>query len=392
MYPNNNTSLKDKIVLLLLFIIIFTATIAYSPSIYANEGLYALFRYANIVVIGLLFVLSFNAKRLFKHRFISGFLYPTIFMLIILVLLKRFGLDVDFSEISVIINAFMAMWVGYEAKLGAKYVKQLLIFHAIIAVVVGYEAIQAYLGSFSLESSLYLLDGKNQIGVIVATASFAMMYLSITSDSKSARITSIILCVILFSLLVLIRCRTALVALLLGAFITINKILSGRKLSIFYIVLVLLICVFSSQIISVFKDVFILDREISDVNDLTTGRMDRNAQAIEYIPQHIMEGEMISQSYIELIHNYVLKNLVKYGVWCIPMLICYIMLIFKVYKQTILQHKFTLYDIGFFILILPLFCSLLEPGAPFGPGSVMLFPFILFGISSKNSLNNNINN
>lgn len=378
---------KDRLILVLLFSIIFTTTYAYIPDVYVDSSRYALFRYVNILTIGTLFILSYNSQLIFKRGFIRGFLFPTMAMLFLLTLFKFLGLKVDFAGILVIINAFMAMCVGHETKLGVKYLRTLLMFFALIAIVIGYGAVKFYLGDFTLESDLYLLDGKNQIGVIVSVAAFAMLYLFIMCNNKKMKVTTILLFLILFSLLILIRCRTALGALILATFIVLHKVLSGKHLALLYIVSIIFFFVLNESIMEIVRNVFIEDRNVADINELTTGRTDRNIDAIEYIPEHLIDGEMITPSYIELIHNYVLKNLVSYGIWCFPMLICYFMLIYKVFKQTILSKKTTLYDIGYYVLIIPLFCSLLEPGAPFGPGSVMLFMYILTGISLRHSTN-----
>lgn len=376
-------SWKDRLVLVLLFSIVFTTTYAYIPEIYTDPGRYALFRHANILTIGTLFILSYNSRLIFQHGFIRGFLFPTIAMLFLLMLFKFWGLKVDFTGIMAIANAFMAMCVGHETKLGVKYLKPLLIFFAFVAVVIGYGAVKFYLGNFSLESDLYLLDGKNQIGVLVSIAAFAMLYLFIMYNNKTMKVATILLFLILFALLIIIRCRTALVAFLLAAFIVLHKVLSGKHLTLLYMVFIILFLAMSESIMGIVQNVFIEDRNVTDINDLTTGRTDRNLDAIEYIPEHLIDGEMVTASYIELIHNYMLKNLVSYGIWCLPMLICYFMLIYKVFKQTILSKNPTLYDIGYYVLIIPLFCSLLEPGAPFGPGSMYVLTYILLGISLR---------
>ena len=357
------------------------------PMVYAVGSLYAKFRIVNIGLIALMLLLTGNYGRLLQHAFMNKYLLTILIMFLILFVLQSLGYRVEFTSCIVMLNSSIAMWIGYEAKLGFKNLKNLLIFHAIIAIILGYGAITTYLGNFSLESDLYLLDGKNQIGVHVAVATFVMFFFALITNIKKEKILALTLFGILLSLLVVIRCRTALVAMLVAAFILIHKVFNNKRLLLIYVACSLILIVFSNYFLGIISNVFLMDRDVTDVNELTTGRAERNVQAIEYIQEHFFDGELLSPAGIELIHNYILKNLVTFGIWCLPLLVCYFMIIYRIFKQTICVNKIYLSDIGYFVMLIPLFNSLLEPSAPFGPGSVMVFMFLLLGISFRNSPN-----
>ena len=48
-------------------------------------------------------------------------------------------------------------------------------------------------------------------------------------------------------------------------------------------------------------------------------------------------------------------------------------------KEYFREKRLQLEYIGFFIPIIPFFISLLEPSFPFGPGTVQVFVYVLFG-------------
>jgi hypothetical protein len=48
------------------------------------------------------------------------------------------------------------------------------------------------------------------------------------------------------------------------------------------------------------------------------------------------------------------------------------------------MRRLSLGNMGWILLSIPLFCSLLEPSAPFGPGTVQLMPFLLCGLAVRN--------
>lgn len=203
-------SFKDKLIYILLLACIFTTMYCYMPSVYASPGSYAVLRMFNIGVIAVMFLFTGKFGQLISHAFLSKFLFSISGMFVVLLIIQFLNLRVDYASTIVLLNSLIAMWIGYQTKLGAKNLKLLLVFHAIIAIILGYGAITTYLGNFSLESDLYLLDGKNQIGVHVAVATFAMLYLAMMTNVKKEKTFAYILFAILISMLVIIRCRTAL--------------------------------------------------------------------------------------------------------------------------------------------------------------------------------------
>ena len=263
----------------------------------------------------------------------------------------------------------------------------ILAIYAVVAIYLGYTAITTYLTSFSMDENMYAIDAKNQIGAIVSLACFAIFYVAQCSSNKRLTIISYTLFAALFILLLYIRCRTALLALIITIILTLYKINESHKLAVYFLCGVILMIVFANQITTIFYDTFIGDRGVANMDDLSSNRLERNEQAITYLSNHLFIGEMRYHSGIAQIHNYILNRSVRYGIWAFPLMIIYFTIGIKTLKQTFLFKRFTIHDIGYFAMLIPFICSLLEPDAPFGPGSVYSLVYILFGYSLNKSLN-----
>ena len=124
--------------------------------------------------------------------------------------------------------------------------------------------------------------------------------------------------------------------------------------------------------------------DVSDLNSLSTGRIERNMLGLAYISEHVWDGELIHESNIPWIHNYVILRLVRYGIWSFLFLFFYFYLFVCAVKNIMKAgKKVSIVNVGFFLLIVPYFVSLLEPSAPFGPGSNVFMLYIILGITMR---------
>lgn len=382
-----NNKFYDILKVCSLTILIVASVISYVPNIFADVGLYGRLHQVIILACVFLFALSGHYTQLIKHRYMNNILIPLILFIILVGIFYGIGLRATTKDIIQIGIIYICVWIGYKLNINVKYFIGVLITYCIVSIYLAYSSITTYLSSFSMEESMYMIEAKNQIGAIVAVATYIALFLGQTSKNKYVYIFSYFICAILFILLIYVRCRTALLALILTTSITIYKLNHTEKLIKYSLIGILILFIFSGQIIDTLQDAFIGDRNTTNLDELSSNRMERNDQAIQYLNENLFIGELEFHSGIDIIHNYVLNRITRYGIWGLPLIFIYFLFAIKIIKQVVNNNKFTLADIGFFILIIPFICSILEPDAPFGPGSVYSFVYILFGYSLNKSLN-----
>lgn len=384
---NKSSPKKDALIYSLLLVLISISSISYIPEIYMNEGLYGKLHFVLLASMMGLTILTNNLFKLIENVFLNKIFFPLLIFSLLLILFYALGFRTtseDFMQIAIV---YVSVWIGHELKIKENGIVSLLIIYGIVAAILGYSSINTYTGELSLEGNMYDIEGKNQIGAIVSTGAFFMAYTAQTVASKKMRFISLLLAGILFVLLVIVRCRTALLAFIILTIFSTIKLNDRKNLTIYSIIGFILLIIFSQQILEILQDAFIGDRGTANMDDLSSNRIERNIQGMAYLSDNIFIGELKAHSGIEIIHNYLLNRLVLYGIWAIPLVFCYFVFAVRILKKTLLPRSFTFEDIGYFVLIIPFFCSLLEPDAPFGPGTVQAFLYIIFGYSSKNSLN-----
>ena len=382
--------MKNILVTICLLVLVILSSLSYEPLIFANSGQYDYFHSIILLTTVVLFLISNNIIEMFKNKFMNKILLPLTLFMVLIMLFYGMGLMVSMDDILQIGIVYISIWIGHELKLSPKVITALLFIYGIVAIYLGYTSVITYLATFSLDENLYAIDAKNQIGAIVAIATFFFLYIAQGTKNKALCILSYILFAVLLTILIYIRCRTALLALIFTALIVIFKVNSLTKLSIYFIIGLAAVILYSDSIIDTIHDAFIGDRTVTNMDELSSNRMERNEQGLLYISNNIFIGEMKGVSGIAWIHNYIINRLVKYGIWAFPLILIYVFVAIKSLKQIIQFKKFSFYDIGYFLMIIPFICSILEPDAPFGPGTVYSFSYIMFGYSLKNSLNKSI--
>jgi len=380
-------NMRNRITIICMAILIIASTISYIPEVFANSALYGKLHHLILISMVLLLACAGSFKLLAGNRFMNSILFPLLVFSLLIGLFYGVGLRSSTKDIMQIGIVYVSIWIGYQLNLKNKIYIYLLLIYAVTSIFLGYTSITTYLTSFSMEANMYAIDAKNQIGAIVSLACFSIFYIAQCSTNKILTFVSYLLFAILFILLIYIRCRTALLALMVTVVFTLLKINESRRLVVYLLCGLLLLIFFSEPIVNIFHDAFIGDRGVTNMDDLSSNRLERNEQAITYLSNHLFIGEMRYHSGIEIIHNYILNRLVRYGIWALPLIIVYFVIGLKFVKQTFKFRRFTINDIGYFAMLIPFICSILEPDAPFGPGTVFSLVFILFGYSLRNSLN-----
>ena len=376
---------KPKILLFYLAMII--SLIMYVPSVY-NSGLYDIMRYIEFGVMGLLVVTTFSLSTVKRYRFTSILGVILFILLIEFLFFSAFLLNKNNDDLIQIVIVFLMLIAGINSSIDDSTLIHICAVYSIGTIVLGLLSVITYLGSFSLSIDQYVISGKNQVGAIIAFGAGLSFYLSYCR-AKGYRFF-FILSVVGFILSIVIRCRTAMVALLLLVIYVVARRWSLNQKLFFALGAVALYLIFFNAVNAFLLEVFIGhgDIEISNVqedylNSLSTNRFERNALGLAFLAEHPLTGELGELSHIPLIHNYVLLRLVRYGVFSLPLLLIYCLFLVKCLRSLLKSHL-SIDNMGWILLSIPLFCSLLEPSAPFGPGTVQLMPFFLCGLAMRN--------
>lgn len=370
--------IKEKIKWLLLTISVLLTVIMYHPNIY-NSGLYGSTRLLVMGILGSLTLLSITSRKslmgieLFKKVF-----FVCLIVGIEFVLFYTFSLRVTWDDFIQLFMILLFLVIGIGIKYNSKGVLITSTLYCITTLIIGLFSINYYLGGFNIMGNMNLIEGKNQLGAVVALGGGTAFYLSQQSHAK-IRFVYIAIALFILALLSVIRCRTALVGYVFFVAIYVLRFWDNRSKAYFFFLLFFASVICYNEIIDIFNSVIIENKDTEDLNALSTGRFERNAQGLNYLALHFFDGELYGKSGIDLIHNYLLLRFVRYGIWGMPFCIIYFIFLIEIVK--VFRRKLNdITYIGTHLLIIPFFCSLLEPSAPFGPGSVYMFPFLLYGM------------
>ena len=239
-----------------------------------------------------------------------------------------------------------------------------------------------FVGAVTLADYMYAVDTKNLVGQIVATAGIGLV---VTTAKHRYMLPKLVLIGLVIILLFVLRCKTALVAFVLFGVYYFRSYFKS-SLAFVLVFLVAIACVvYSSQIYSFFERVFVGTKEVIDLNDFTSDRIDRDRDGIAFFISHPIWGELKVESGLENIHNYVIKRLAAYGLFSFPYLLFYFYYFIILIKQWLSLKRNEIEYAGLLMLIIPFFSSLLEPSAPFGPGLIQIIPFIFYGLYLRDS-------
>ena len=320
---------------------------------------------------------SSHGKKLIKY-----FLPPVVILITALFVYAVFNdtymLKGDFRAISI---SMVALYIGYSSHLTNKQLFFLVLFFAIASAYVGIEQVFIRGGGFTIDS--YFADSKNQLGPLLITASFSLVaFFQTTRGYYKAFIIGLF--VLLVVLTLTIRARAALVA---GACAFILLLLEmNKKKGIIgsIIITALLIVIVIILLPGVAKD-YIYNSFFSGFNsgDITSGRAERNSNAIEYIINNLSLGHLGNPGQsLPTVHNYLLFKMYQYGVFfSIPILSFY----FALFMRSMLAlHKISRFSpkyAGFILIVIPYIVSIFEYTFPFGPGTATTFNFVMLGIA-----------
>lgn len=368
-------SWNNKIAITLLYVLLAAVFISYIPMIYLTS-LYNVFSLGIMGVMVLLVIFTFFRSHFLKNRFLVAIIAIIACLVVEFVVFTVGHLRYNMDDVRQIVIVFLCMIVGYTISMDEQQLSRLSLFYIIGSVLLGLYAIVFYTGSFSFEGDRTLITGKNQIGGMVAVGGAIATYFYLTFDNRKRMYFALAL--LAFFVSAILRDRSAFVAFLFFAIVVGFKQFPFYKVFMVLIAMLLFYLFFKSTIDNFFINSLIGRGEL-DIEDLSTGRSSRNEMGIQYLSSHFWVGELEASANIPWIHNYLLLRLVRYGVWSMFFILVYLMFVVKIIKEYFGDKELQFDKMGFFIPIIPFFISLLEPSFPFGPGTVQVFVYVLFG-------------
>lgn len=374
--------MKQKIAKSCLFITLALVTASFLPWVYLTK-IYYIFRYIIMALMGTSVVLTFSVEKYCSARFMRLFLLTIVLVGIEFVCFHLFGHRYRPEDLSQLIVAFLCIGIGIGMDEDIHFWANVSYYYTLILIVMTLINCFYWAGGLYIPEHYMLDEGKNQIGGMLAIAAAATFFFGV--KIKEQRTPYMVVFALAFLALLLIRARSDFFAVLLCALFIAGKDLDWRwKWNLKTVLTILGIIVIGYILYTGFigdelTRFMVGGKSSSDLDVLTSNRMERNKMGIDALIHDPLAGEMEEESGILLIHNYILLRLVRYGIWSLPLVGFYIYFGILTIVVLFRERKTDIRDAGFVACVVPLLVSFVEPNFPYGPGSVQMLAFVLLG-------------
>ena len=341
----------------------------------------------------LTFIVTFN-KDFFSFKYLK-----LIFFVLILVGINGVICDCYFydkryySDLRDIIIPFAALCIGYNIKISDKFFLWLLfLYGGILIFYSSISQISTNIGGLVITDD-YKIPSKNAIGAMLS--SFIAASLPVLLAENYKRIIRFFLGFLLLSafvVLVTIRARastmTGFFAILIYVILVLKNMKNGYNKAGRAIITIgiaaLVIASVSSVLFQTVGD-YIYNSLFQNVEgDVTTGRMERNTIALNYLTDHLLLGSLDTGTRLPWVHNYFLRVLTDYGLlFSFPLLLLYVFFLIKIILRFFSSNILSYHTTGYWAVLTLLMLSFVEPLFPFSPGTAVFFSFVLLGYSLK---------
>lgn len=375
---------KKKLSYYLLYFLLFVSALQFS-SIGITDEVYDLLRTTIIGSIVLIFIASFKNPLKYIKR-ISVLKSHAVCLVIFLVatfVLYAFGANINFSPARDLTITLLILMIGLNLDVNEKQFKRLVLVFVVFYTLSALSIVFTYASGFVIQDQ-YLSVPKNQLAPVYGVAFIISIYFAFKGKGIS-KFSYYTLAGLLLASLLVIRGRAVIVAVFVTLFIFMFYYVRSMKYRIFIIAVILAVLPFIGQFV---YDALFLNYDITDLDSLSTGRMERNIMGLEFITENLLFGELFNTFGGKTIHNYILISLVSYGLLLgALLLIVYFKYIFTVIIG-IKNNSFRYYEIGPLVMVVLLIISLFEYTYPYAPGSAIFFPFFLMGqyLKSRNKI------
>lgn len=348
-------------------------------------------RYISILTL-VLIVLSLNFKALLKDRFVRRFIITISYIILIGLFFLLFETSTNFIHEAISIGMALAfIIIGYNFNISQNSFILISLIFSFLIIFTGVAQVMESIGAFVIED-LYLVIGKNSLGVIIASLLAFTLQLSFSPPKipfqKVLRFLCVVISIVFIILILTIRARTSAVAVIPIALIAAIKSDNFTKRRIFIIALIIIIITFLpndyglSEVRSFVSSSFIQNHE----DDFSSGRNERLIEAFQIIRQYPTFGRINTDIDIEWIHNYLIRVMTDYGfIGGFFLIYLYLYLVLFVIKGLLSKDNYHFYYIGLLCMLSPIVSSLTEPTFPYAPGSATFYAYWAFGIFLKHN-------
>lgn len=378
----------------LLLLIITLITVAFHPTI-IDMGKEAGLESGNILspyivmVFLLLFGMCFNLKEIFKNKVIRVSLFIVLFIFVyFLITVAAFGRRTMISDLRSIGICLVGMMIGWQMNLDETRYKVALLLFAGLITMMGLFQVTMNVGGFEILDQSQV-QGKNSMGVLLATSSVIYLFFGLNSKSKPiVKVLFFTLMVFVVVILLTIRARAATLTSAILILLVLYQRFKGKNF-LFYLLLGAFVAIIVYLILPGSAKQYVVNSFVQNQGtDITSSRMSRNRAGLAFISDHPLFGDLNVRAEMDWIHNYPLLKLFQYGfIFAFPIMLLYLYLLFHSIFKTYICNNRNNYSIGYFALLVPFVVSMAEPTLPFGPGTATLFNFILFGMATRNTYN-----
>lgn len=343
-----------------------------------------------VVLAVVSFFFHFEYNKLFTERFFVQYIVYAIVIAFASLLAYSFDkYHLYLQETERILMAFVFMSIGYNSMVSKKMLNGAILVYAVFVAYVTYQQIMVNLGGFVI-MGYYIAYGKNTLGVMCAVSCISLLFVAFDASKRYIKLMAWLLFAFIFYCTITIRARTDMLAAIVVALVclyrklmTVRRDLDGTMAAIVLVLIgiVSFFLIFPNLYLSLVEyvsDSFTMNRE----GDLSTGRFRVIKIGLQVIANHPLFGYLQqTDTYHEMVHNYVLRQLSNYGfIGAIPLVLLYFKLLIFVIRR-FRRSAFATENIGYYVFLVLLIVSLAEPTFPYGPGTGVVLPFYLLGYS-----------
>ncbi|MBR6333365.1 MAG: glycosyltransferase [Bacteroidales bacterium] len=378
--------MKDKIAKILLIATLALIVVSYLPWVYLTFAYYII-RYVIMAFMGAAVILTFSLERYASPRFMRLLMATILLVGLEFVFFRITHRHFRFEDLFQLVVAFLCIGIGLSLDLKPKSWANICFYYTLGLAAMIVANCFYFAGGLYVPEYYMVNEGKNQMGGLLAVGAASLFFWGM--KLKEERWQYMTVFVLAFLLLILIRARADLFALILCVlFVFVKESELHLKANVKTVVGILSMLLITYITFNGFvKDE--LNRFMfgghggNNIEQASTHRWERNRQGLDFVAEHIVEGEQEDASGISLIHNYPLLRMVRYGIFSFPLIAFYLFFIGNVIYHLFKSRRTNIRDVGYVVCMVPLIVSLAEPSFPYGPGSVQMLAFLLLGASLR---------
>lgn len=285
----------------------------------------------------------------------------------------------DLKSLLIVLGAII---IGMRLTPSRRLLLILFLAFSVSVLFSGFSQVLINIGGFRIEDQ-YLADAKNSLGALLASVSIISLFVAHDTRSRIVRFFSAICTILGILLILVIRARMAFVT----SIVVILLFFYLRSRSQHFLVTVLIlfpVLLFIYYLLpgSVFDFIDASMTSGTQAYDFTSGRIATYKEALAIFLNNPLMGNIRQTEHIAWVHNYPLLKLSSFGLlfsWPVLVLYCY-------FLWQVISRSFHYKDLTSFanlFLLVPFIISMAEPTFPFGPGTVTVFNFIIFGMADR---------